>query len=52
LDFTFQEESLEDKLYDTLKELKIKTTNEGKVDRAMFQSDWVLAQLKQQMVTQ
>jgi hypothetical protein len=29
-----------------LKELKIRTTNECKVDRAMFQSDWVLTQLK------
>jgi len=44
--FIFQEESLKDKLRDTLKELKTCTTNEKGAKMVVLQSDQVLEQLK------
>ncbi len=42
----FQEESLKDRLQDTLKELNTSTTNEEGAEKVVLQSDQVLEQLK------
>jgi hypothetical protein len=44
--FVFQEESLKDKLQNTLKELKTSKANKEGVKKVVLQSDQVLAQLK------
>jgi len=45
-DSVFQEESLKERLQDTLKELKISIVNEEGAKRVVLQSDQILEQLK------